>query len=102
MHTSISRFMQLTPLISALCLTGLPIAQANAAGDRLSDSAIDTMLEGMEAQSPIDIRSDNTYFGRLSPLGFNLSSSTDLEVSIPARRVRKARSGPMLTQGQDR
>jgi carbonic anhydrase len=78
MRTSLSRLLQLTPLVSALCLAGLP--NANASGDRLSDSAIDTMLEGMEAQSPIDIRSDNTYFGRLSPLGFNLSSSTDLEV----------------------
>ena len=79
MHTSISRLLQLTPLISALCLTGLP-ATASAASDRLADSVIDSVLEGMEAQSPINIRSDNTYFGRLSPLHFNLSSSTDLSV----------------------
>ena len=80
MHISISRLLQLTPLISALCLAGVPIAEANAAGDRLADSVIDNILEGMEAQSPIDIRSDNTYFGRLSPLHFNLSSDTDLSV----------------------
>lgn len=80
MQTSISRLLQLTPLISALCLAGLPIAGANAASDRLADSAINNILEGMEAQSPINIRSDNTYFGRLSPLHFNLSSGTDLSV----------------------
>ena len=34
----------------------------------------------MEEQSPVDIRPDNTYFGRLSPLQFNLSSDTALSV----------------------
>lgn len=80
MRKSISRLLQLTPLISALCLAALPSKEVNAAGDRLADNVIDDILEGMEAQSPIDIRSDNTYFGRLSPLHFNLSSDTDLSV----------------------
>lgn len=34
----------------------------------------------MLSQSPIDIRSTNTYFGNLPPLNFNLSSDTPLDV----------------------
>lgn len=79
MRKSISWLLQFVLPVSALCLAGLPHAQAGT-GDRLPDSAISEILEGMEAQSPIDIRSDNAYFGRLSPLHFNLSSSTDLAV----------------------
>lgn len=66
--------------VSALFLAGLPFAKANVVDGRLADNVVDDMLAGMEAQSPIDIRSDNTYFGRLSPLRFNLSSDTDLSV----------------------
>jgi carbonic anhydrase len=34
----------------------------------------------MESQSPIDIRSENTYYGRLPALKFNLDTDTSLEV----------------------
>ncbi|WP_254772581.1 carbonic anhydrase family protein [Nitrosospira multiformis] len=37
-------------------------------------------LAMMESQSPIDFRSDSTYFGRLPALNFNLSSDTSLDV----------------------
>jgi carbonic anhydrase len=66
------RMLQVAPLASALFLTGLPAGQA---------ATMDDVLAGMEEQSPIDIRPDNTYFGRLAPLQFNLSADTDLSVS---------------------
>jgi carbonic anhydrase len=37
-------------------------------------------LATLESQSPIDFRSDSTYFGRLPALNFNLSSDTPLDV----------------------
>jgi carbonic anhydrase len=37
---------------------------------------MDEVLAGMEEQSPIDIRPDNTFFGRLSPLQSTLSAAT--------------------------
>jgi carbonic anhydrase len=37
-------------------------------------------LAKMESQSPIDIRSENTYYGRLPALKFNLDTDTSLEV----------------------
>jgi carbonic anhydrase len=37
-------------------------------------------LAKMESQSPIDIRSENTYYGRLPALNFNLDTDTSLEV----------------------
>jgi carbonic anhydrase len=67
----LSKLAVLFPLISASFLVGVPVAKADAIADTLA---------GMEAQSPIDIRPDNSYFGRLSPLQFNLSSATDLSV----------------------
>jgi carbonic anhydrase len=67
----LSKLAVLFPLISASFLVGVPLAKADAIADTLA---------GMEAQSPIDIRPDNSYFGRLSPLQFNLSSATDLSV----------------------
>lgn len=66
-----SRMLQVAPLASALFLTQLPAASA---------ATIDEILAGMEEQSPIDIRPDNTYFGRLDPLQFNLSPDTGLSV----------------------
>lgn len=71
MKTSLFRLSRLAPLVSMLFLVGLPAAQA----DRLADN-----LAAMEAQSPIDIRSDNTFFGNLPPLQFTLSSDTPLSV----------------------
>ncbi|MEO6564252.1 MAG: carbonic anhydrase family protein [Nitrosospira sp.] len=68
MNTSLFRLL---PLVSALFVVGLPTAQADV---------VDNVLAGMEAQSPIDIRRDNTYFGHLSPVQFNLSSDTNLSV----------------------
>jgi carbonic anhydrase len=63
--------LQVAPLASALFLAGLPAVQA---------ATMDEVLAGMEEQSPIDIRPDNSYFGRLAPLRFNLSADTDLSV----------------------
>jgi carbonic anhydrase len=71
MNPSLSRLLPLAPLVSALFLSGLPAAHADIVDDKLA---------GMEAQSPIDIRSDNTFFGNLSPMTFNLSSNTSLDV----------------------
>jgi carbonic anhydrase len=71
MSISTFRLLQLAPLVSALFVVGLPTAKADV---------VDNVLAGMEAQSPIDIRRDNTYFGHLSPLQFNLSSDTNLSV----------------------
>jgi carbonic anhydrase len=65
------RMLQLAPLASALFLTQLPAVKA---------ATMDEVLPGMEEQSPIDIRPDNTYFGWLPPLQFNLSSDTGLSV----------------------
>jgi carbonic anhydrase len=67
----LSKLAVLFPLVSASFLAGVPLAKADT---------VDDTLAGMEAQSPIDIRSDNSFFGRLSPLQFNLSSATDLSV----------------------
>lgn len=71
MSSSLSRLLPLASLVSALFLSALPAAHADIVDDKLA---------GMEAQSPIDIRSDNTFFGNLSPLTFNLSSNTSLDV----------------------
>lgn len=58
-------------LISALFLSGLSASNANT---------LEENLELMESQSPIDIRSDNTYYGKLAPLKFDLDSDTSLAV----------------------
>ena len=71
MSKSTFRMLQLAPLASALFLTQLPTASA---------ATMDEVLEGMEKQSPVDIRPDNTYFATLPPLQFNLSPDTDLRV----------------------
>ncbi|WON74025.1 carbonic anhydrase family protein [Nitrosospira sp. Is2] len=65
------RLLQVAPLASALFLTGLPAVKA---------ATMDDLLAGMEEQSPVDIRPDNTFFRRLAPLQFSLSSDTDLSV----------------------
>ncbi|SEP04821.1 carbonic anhydrase [Nitrosovibrio sp. Nv6] len=64
MKASLSGLLQRSLFISALFLFGLPAAHADT----------------MESQSPIDIRSDNTYFGTLPALQFALSTDTPLTV----------------------
>ena len=71
MDKSSFRFLQRVTLVSALFLWGLPASQANTLAEN---------LEAMESQSPIDIRSDNTYYGKLPSLQFSLSSDTPLTV----------------------
>lgn len=71
MNKSLFRLFPLASFASVLFLSGLPAAQADI---------VDNQLAGMEAQSPIDIRSDNTFFGNLAPLKFNFSSNTTLDV----------------------
>lgn len=65
------RFLKVVALAAALFLPGFNTAFA----DTLASN-----LELMEAQSPIDIRSDSTYYGNLPKLNFNLSSDTALTV----------------------
>jgi carbonic anhydrase len=65
------RFLKVVALISALFLSGFNTAYANTLASN---------LELMEAQSPIDIRSDSTYYGNLPKLNFNLSSDAALTV----------------------
>lgn len=70
MNASFFRLLQGAVLIPALFLWTLPAARADFA----------TNLSAMEAQSPIDIRSNNTYYGNLPSLQFNLSWDTALTV----------------------
>ncbi|SFH56500.1 carbonic anhydrase [Nitrosospira sp. Nsp14] len=65
------RILQFAPLASVLFLTQPPVVGA---------APLDDVLAATEEQSPVDIRPDNTYFGRLSPLQFSLSSNTALSV----------------------
>ncbi len=72
------KLSQSAVLISTIFFCALPTAQA----DTLAGN-----LVAMESQSPIDIRSDNTFFGKLPPLQFTLSSDTPLNIinnSTPA------------------
>jgi carbonic anhydrase len=69
--TSAFRLLQSAPFISALFLSGLPMSHA---------SMLDNILGKLERQSPIDIRSDNTYFSKLPDLKFTLSSDTSLDI----------------------
>ena len=69
---TIFRLLQLVPLVSVFFFCGLLSAKAANAVDH---------MPGMGAQSPIDIRSDATYFGRLPALQFNFSSNTNLDVT---------------------
>ena len=71
MNKSLFRLFPLASFASVLFLSGLPAAQADI---------VDDQLAGMEAQSPIDIRSDNTFFGNLAPMKFDFSSNTKLDV----------------------
>jgi len=66
-----SRSLRVAALILALFLPGFNTAYADTLASK---------LELMEAQSPIDIRSDSTYYGNLPKLNFNLSSDTALTV----------------------
>lgn len=70
MKVSLFRLLQRIAIISVFFLHGMPVARAD-----LSDS-----LALMEAQSPIDIRSDSTYYGNLPALDFDLSPDTALTV----------------------
>lgn len=73
MNTSLFRLLPLAPLVSALFFSGLPTAQA-------ASSLADNMA-AMEAQSPINITTNNTTFDKnLSPLLFTLNSDTELKV----------------------
>jgi carbonic anhydrase len=67
MNKSSFRFLQKVTLVSTLFLYGVPASQADT-------------LEVLESQSPIDIRSDSTYYGKLPSLNFELSSDTPLTV----------------------
>lgn len=72
MNISLLRLSQSTVLTSAIFFCALPAAQA----DRLADN-----LAAMEAQSPINITTNNTTFVKdLSPLLFTLNSDTQLKV----------------------
>lgn len=66
-----SRSLRVAALAAVLFLPGFNTAFA----DTLASN-----LELMEAQSPIDIRSDSTYYGNLPKLNFSLSSDTALTV----------------------
>lgn len=82
MNILLSRFLQSASFVSVLFLCGLPTAQATS-------------------QSPIDIRSDNTFFGNLPPLQFTLSSDTPLNVinnSTPAN-IRESTIRANVTAG---
>ena len=72
MNPSLSRLLPLAPLVSALFLSGLPTAQANTLAENLAT---------MEAQSPINITTNNTTFEKtLPPMLFTLNSDTELKV----------------------
>jgi carbonic anhydrase len=71
MNSSLFRVLQRTLFLSAFFLCGLPVSRADTLAKNLA---------AMEAQSPIDIRSDNTYFGKLPPLQFTLNTDTTLAV----------------------
>jgi carbonic anhydrase len=72
MNKSLFRLLPLATLVPSLFLAGLPAAQADILDDKLA---------GMEAQSPIDIRSDNTTFVQHLPaLKFDFNSNTELDV----------------------
>lgn len=64
MKVSLPGLLQRSLFISALFLFSLPAARADT----------------MESQSPIDIRSENTYFRTLPALQFTLSTDTPLTV----------------------
>jgi carbonic anhydrase len=66
-----SRSLRVAVLAAVLFLLGFNTAYAGTLASN---------LELMEAQSPIDIRSNSTYYGNLPKLNFNLSSDTPLTV----------------------
>lgn len=66
-----SRSLRVAVLAAVLFLLGFNTAYA---------STLASNLELMEAQSPIDIRSNSTYYGNLPKLNFNLNSDTALTV----------------------
>lgn len=66
-----SRSLRVAVLAAVLFLLGFNTAYAGTLASN---------LELMEAQSPIDIRSNSTYYGNLPGLNFNLSPDTALTV----------------------
>ena len=66
-----SRSLRVAALAAVLFLSGFNTAYAGTLASN---------LELMEAQSPINIRSDSTYYGNLPQLNFSLSSDTALTV----------------------
>ena len=71
MNKEALRSVRVATLAAALLLPSFSAAYADTLASK---------LELMEAQSPIDIRSDSTYYGNLPKLNFNLSSDTALTV----------------------
>ncbi|HEX8873818.1 MAG TPA: carbonic anhydrase family protein [Nitrosospira sp.] len=72
MKLPLFRSLPLASLVSALFLSGLSAAQANT---------LEQNLASMEAQSPINITTNNTTFVKnLSPMLFTLNSDTELKV----------------------
>lgn len=67
MYMSLLRLSQQAMLFSALLVFGM-------------STYAEIATAALPAQSPIDFRSDSTYFGHLPPLNFNLSSDTPLNV----------------------
>lgn len=67
----ISRSLRVVALAAVFFLPGFNTAYAGTLASN---------LELMEAQSPINIRSDSTYYGNLPKLNFSLSSDTALTV----------------------
>ena len=63
--------LKLVPTVSAVFVFTISSSHASTFTDNLAN---------MESQSPIDIRSENTYYGRLPALKFNLDTDTSLEV----------------------
>jgi carbonic anhydrase len=63
--------LKLVPTVSAIFVFTVSSSHASTFADNLAN---------MESQSPIDIRSENTYYGRLPTLNFNLDTDTSLEV----------------------
>ncbi|MDE2366542.1 MAG: carbonic anhydrase family protein, partial [Betaproteobacteria bacterium] len=72
MKIPLFRSLPLASLVSALFLSGVTAAQANT---------LEQNLAAMEAQSPINITTNNTTFVKdLSPMLFTLNSDTELKV----------------------
>ena len=98
MNAPSTRLLPLASIVSALFLSGLPAAHAAK-----------TLAENLAImESPIDINAQNTKFEKLSPLQFNLSSDTKLNVinngspavtATAARAIVDAGAGSVTVDG---